>query len=307
MNRPFVAPSGAALEFAAAIEASTGKEQACDWTDPMDAAAVTGALDSLLMTPNPGRGLEALVRSGVIEEILPEIAALVGFGEGVRHKDVWDHTKKVILRTPGRRDVRWAALFHDIGKVPTRRFAQDGTVTFLGHPEVGARMFGKIANRLRLTDSLRTPVRLLIFSHLRASSYKESWTDSAVRRFAKDMGDTADDLFDLSRADITSKYEEKVRRGIRQINLLAERVKLLKELDAKPQPLPKGLGTAIMTHFSLAPGPRLGKLMQILKFEVEAGRLGVQEPYDHYLSFLEQNQTLSEDSGTKKGGHHDKR
>ncbi|MCP4602557.1 MAG: HD domain-containing protein [Proteobacteria bacterium] len=299
------APSGAADELAAAIEAATGQVLDVAWTDPMDRDEIREVLSQLLMSPRPDRGLEVLVRTELIEAIMPEVAALVGFGEGVRHKDVWNHTKKVLQRTPPRLEIRWAALLHDIGKVPTRKFESDGQVTFLGHPEVGARMFEKIARRFLLPEPLRERVRFLIASHLRASSYSEYWTDSAVRRFTKDTGDALDDLLDLSRADITSKHTEKVRRGTRQINLLAERVAKLKEADAKPKPLPKGLGTAIMGHFDISPGPALGNLMHRLAAAVEAGQLGVQEDYDHYLNFLEQNRYLLE--SILLGGNHDKR
>jgi poly(A) polymerase len=227
--------------------------------------------------------------------VLPEVQAMVGFGEGIRHKDVWEHTKKVVLQSPRRLNVRWAALLHDIGKVPTRRFEPGGQVTFIGHPVVGARMFSKIALRLPFENVERNVVRFLIAEHLRASAFDETWTDAAVRRFTKDIGAHLDDLLDLSRADITSKYADKVRRGIALIDTLEQRVRELRELDAKPAPLPKGLGTALIDHFNLTPGPGLGTLIKQLKSEVEAGRLGVQESFDHYIRYVERHPTLMSD------------
>lgn len=294
IQQDFTPPRGTAEELAGAIEAATGRTQDSSWSDPVGGAEIIQALDALLMASRPDRGLDALVRSGVMMAILPEVAALVDFGEGIHHKDVWSHTKKVLLRSPYRRTVRWAALFHDIGKVPTRRFNRDGTVTFLGHPEKGARMFAKIARRIGLGGDFRDQVFFLVASHLRAAAYKEDWTDSAVRRFYKDIGGALEDLLDLSRADITSKYLEKVQRGIRQIDLLAERVEALRVLDEKPKPLPTGLGTMLIEHFGIVPGPQLGKLMGHLKDEVEAGRLGLQEEYGHYIDYLERNRHLVE-------------
>jgi poly(A) polymerase len=291
-SEPFTAPPGAAEEFLGAIEAATGEEQKKAWTDPMTSADVREAVSRLIMTSRPDRGLDSLVRSGTMQAVLPEVAAMVGFGEGVRHKDVWSHTKKVLLRSPMRLEARLAALFHDIGKVPTRRFEGDGQVTFLGHPEVGARMFEKIAGRLSMPKKQKERVRFLIASHLRASAYDETWTDSAVRRFARDAGDALDDLLELSKADITSKYKEKVKRGTEQIELLKERIEALKAIDSKPKPLPKGLGNAIMERFGISPGPGLGKIITRLQAEVESGRLGVQESFEHYLSFLAQNKSL---------------
>jgi poly(A) polymerase len=285
-SRPLVAPDGAAEEFTAAIEASTGHSLDPVWRDPMDSAAVAEALERILLTARPDRALEILVRSGVMEAALPEVAALVGFGEGIRHKDVWEHTKRVVLQSPRRRAVRWAALLHDIGKVPTRRFGPNGQVTFIGHPEVGVRMFGRIAERIPLDDDLRERVRFLIGAHLRASAYDGSWTDSAVRRFSREVGDALEDLLDLSRADITSKYAEKVRRGLEQIDELERRVAEIKELDAAPPPLPTGLGNAIIEQLGVAPGPMLGALMHRLKAAVEDGRLAAQQEFEHYLEFL---------------------
>jgi poly(A) polymerase len=283
---PLVAPDGAAEEFTAALEATTGHGMDPGWRDPMDGAAVYEAFEQILLSARPDRALEILIRSGVMEAVLPEVAALVGFGEGIRHKDVWEHTKRVVRQSPCRREVRWAALLHDIGKVPTRRFEPGGQVTFIGHPEVGARMFDRIAKQISFDEPSRERVRFLIGSHLRASAYDGSWTDSAVRRFTRDMGDALEDLLDLSRADITSKYADKVRRGLKQIDELARRVAEIKQLDATPPPLPTGLGKAIIEQLGVPPGPKLGALMRRLKAAVADGRLEAQQAFDHYLEFL---------------------
>ncbi len=100
----------------------------------------------------------------------------------------------------------------------TRSITPDGEVHFFGHAEVGARMFDKLERRQSLfaaTETLRTSVRFLVFHHLRASRYDGKWTDSAVRRFAREMGPILEDLLFLSRADITTKRPEKKRRGSR--------------------------------------------------------------------------------------------
>ncbi len=292
----FQAPREAAEEFTAALEAATGGDFPVLWSDPMDGAAVKEAFDRLLMTPRPDRGLDVLVRVGVMEAVLPEVFAMVGFGEGVRHKDVWRHTEKVILRSPRRLNVRWAAFLHDIGKVRTRRFEPNGQVTFIGHPIVGARQFKRIAQRLPFAPDDRERIRFLIAEHLRASAFDETWTDSAVRRFAREVGEALADLLDLSRADITSKYVEKVRQGIRLIDALEARVKAIRELDAKPAPLPKGLGTELIERFHIVPGPNLGQIMARLSAAVEEGVLGVQQSFDHYVEYLEKHPELIQGS-----------
>src|SRR5512133_3126474 len=171
----------------------------------LDPADVRRHLDEVMLGTFPEAGLDALLTMGVLDALLPEVKALVGFGDGEwRHKDVWKHTKQVVAQSAGRLEVRWAALFHDIGKVKTRSISPEGEVHFFGHAEVGARMFDRIDRRVPLftrAEALKSTVRFLILHHLRASQYDASWTDSAVRRFAKEMGDCLDNLLNLSRAD----------------------------------------------------------------------------------------------------------
>jgi poly(A) polymerase len=247
-------------------------------------------LDRIVMSPDADDGLEALRECGALSAVLPEVDAMVGFGDGEwRHKDVWKHTKQVVRQAVPRIEVRWAALLHDIGKVRTRTISPDGEVHFFGHAEVGARMFDKIDRRLPLFAAdplLQREIRFLILHHLRASQYDASWTDSAVRRFAREMGDSLEDLLCLSRADITTKRPEKKRRGLRQIGELAERVASLAAEDAVVPPLPSGVGDAIMAAFGIPPSRRIGELKRALEQAVEAGEVPSHQPSDAYVEFL---------------------
>ncbi|MBL8717002.1 MAG: HDIG domain-containing protein [Myxococcales bacterium] len=251
---------------------------------------VRAGLDRVLMGENPEAGLDALLEGGVLSVLLPEVDALVGFGDGeFRHKDVWKHTKQVVSQAVPRLEVRWGSLLHDIGKVRTRSITPDGEVHFFGHAEVGARMFDKMNRRIALfatEEALREEVRFLILHHLRAAQYDASWTDSAVRRFAKELGEHLEDLLCLSRADITTKRPEKKRRGLRQIDELAERIRSIREEDAKVPPLPKGLGTAVTARFGVPPSPALGAILRGLTAAIEAGELPARQPFDVYLDFL---------------------
>jgi poly(A) polymerase len=184
--------------------------------------------------------------------------------------------------------VRWGALLHDIGKVKTRRIDDSGEVHFFGHSEVGAAMFRKrVALRLGFEGELRERVHFLILQHLRASQYDQSWTDSAVRRFAREMGDGLTDLLDLSRADITTKRPERKKRGLRQISELAQRIERLRAADAKLPTLPKGLGDAIMARFHMPPSRRIGELKRRLEAEIEGGALEPRREPEHYLTWLQ--------------------
>src|SRR5689334_18680652 len=194
----------------------------------VDPKALRDRLDRVVMGEDPEGGLDALLDGGALEALFPEVKAMVGFGDGEwRHKDVWKHTKQVVRQAVPRLEVRWASLFHDIGKVKTRSITPDGKVHFFGHAEVGTRMFDKLERRLNLfapEPTLKETIRFLVLHHLRANQYEPTWTDSAVRRFARELGEHLDDLLCLARADITTKRPEKKRRGLSQISELAERI-----------------------------------------------------------------------------------
>lgn len=247
--------------------------------------------DALLLGRSTQEGLDALHVSGALDVWLPEVAAMVGFGDGEwRHKDVWRHTKQVVWQSVPRLSVRWGALLHDIGKPKTRSIAENGEVHFFGHSEVGAAMFRKrVAKRLGFSGELYERVHFLILYHLRASQYDGSWTDSAVRRFGREMGDGLKDLLDLSRADITTKRPERKKRGLRQISELSDRIERLESDDAKLPLLSKGIGTAIMKHFGLAPSRRIGELKERLEAEIDAERLEPRREDEYYLQWLADN------------------
>jgi len=252
-----------------------------------------GHLDRIMMSRDAEAGLDALLEAGALSAILPEVQAMVGFGDGEwRHKDVWKHTKQVVWQAVPKLEVRWAALLHDIGKVKTRSISPTGEVHFFGHAEVGARMFDKIDRRVPLfakDEALKGTVRFLILHHLRASQYEASWTDSAVRRFAKEMGDGLEDVLNLSRADITTKRPEKKRRGLRQISELADRVRHVAEEDAKVPPLPSGIGDAMMAAFGIPPSRRLGELKRALEAAALAGEVPAHQEAEVYIEFIRQN------------------
>jgi poly(A) polymerase len=254
-------------------------------------ADVRPRLDRLLLGRHPDAGLDALLEVGFLDVWLPEVSAMVGFGDGEwRHKDVWKHTKQVVWQSVPRLNVRWGALLHDIGKMKTRSLGDNGEVHFFGHSEVGAAMFKKrLSRRLGFEGELYQRVHFLILNHLRASQYDGSWTDSAVRRFAREMGDGLKDLLDLSRADITTKRPEKKKRGLRQISELGRRVKELATLDAKVAPLPKGLGTALSDTFGIPPSKRLGDLRKELERRCESGELDAQQDIEFYLTWIREH------------------
>jgi poly(A) polymerase len=285
----------AALERAAACAESGRADLAVILTSSqdiaaLDAASVRGLLDRVLLGQSPGLGLDSLLASGLLEAVLPEVHALVGFSDGEwRHKDVWKHTRQVLEQSVSRLTVRWAALLHDIGKVRTRTVGENGEVHFLGHAEVGARMFDRLARRQRwfvAERDLQDAIRFLISHHLRAGQYDGSWTDGAVRRFARDAGAHLDDLLSLSRADITTKRPEKRERGIAMIDELSRRICELAAQDAVIPRLPSGLGDDLMQAFGLPPSRHIGELKRALEAAIEAEEIESHREADYYVEFL---------------------
>jgi poly(A) polymerase len=260
------------------------------------AADLFEALTLAVCGRHPQLAMQVLHDTGLLAELLPELEATVDFSQeaGRRHKDVWEHTKTVVWQSVPTPAVRWAAVLHDIGKVPTRRFLPNGGVTFHGHAEVGERMFLRgVARRIGFPIELRERVAVLIRWHLRPGQYDGSWTDSAVRRFAREVGPALGDLLNLSRADITSKRPGKRKRCLRMISELGRRIRELEAEDRKVKPLPPGLGNTLMAALELPPGKHLAVLRERLEQLFEAGEVeGGREP-EYYVEQVRTRELLA--------------
>ncbi|HEY5949833.1 MAG TPA: HD domain-containing protein [Kofleriaceae bacterium] len=255
-----------------------------------DRKRLRDAMELAIMGRDVDLALEWMHQAGILRVLVPELEATVDLVQeaGRQHKDVWDHTKQVVKQTVRRPLVRWAALLHDIGKVPTRTFTPEG-VHFHGHAEVGARMFDKVYPRFTFARDERQTIRFLVKHHLRTNQYSEQWTDSAVRRFHREMGPHMIDLLDLSRADITSKRPGRRKLLLEQISALADRVEHLVAEDAKQPPLPGGVGNAIMDAFELAPSRLIGDLKRALESAIDNGTLEARREDAYYVAYIARN------------------
>jgi poly(A) polymerase len=254
----------------------------------LPAPQIRAAIEAVIMSRSLDAGLQWMHDAGVLSVLLPELEATVDFSQeaGRRHKDVWEHTKQVVVQSVPQPLVRWAALLHDVGKVPTRVMLPDGKVTFHRHAEVGARMWDPIGKRLGFDKAERQKIRFLVLHHLRANAYEPSWTDAAVRRFDHEMGENLEDLLHLSRADVTSRRPGRRQEAVANIHALKERILAIRELDARVPPLPPGLGNAIMETFGLPPSKRIGDLRKLCEEAVERGELEERRDAPYYVEFL---------------------
>jgi poly(A) polymerase len=221
-------------------------------------------LDKLMLAPHAADGLALLVDTGLAESFLPEVPALSLEQDPIqRHKDVLRHTYAVVTGCEPDLVLRLAALLHDIGKPKTRQITPDG-VSFHHHEVVGARMARERLQALRYPSSVTDDVCKLIELHLRFHGYGEGWTDSAVRRYVRDAGPLLDKLNQLTRADVTTRNEERAARFRALQDELEERIAALAEeenLDALRPPLD---GKQVMERLGIGPGPIVGEALDFL-------------------------------------------
>ena len=233
---------------------------------------IADELNKIMKTSQPSRGFVELQRCGLLQLIIPELSALdiVETRNGRAHKNNFYHTLEVVDNVAAKSDnvwLRWAALFHDIGKPKSKRWEPALGWTFHNHNYLGAKMIPGIFRRMKLPmDSKMKYVEKLVDLHMRPIVIAdEEVTDSAVRRLMSDAGDDIDDLMTLCEADITSKNE--VRKKHFRENFRMVRVKLadLKERDYKRLLQPVIDGNEIMEIFHMQPCREVGILKQYLK------------------------------------------
>jgi poly(A) polymerase len=252
----------------------------------VSAERVRDELVKLVCGREPVAGLRLLVDTGLAEHVLPELPALrLTADEHHRHKDVYEHSLTVLEqavelehRLEQRPDfvVRFAALVHDIGKPRTRRFLDDGTVTFHHHDVVGAKMTRKRMKALRFSNEQIAQVGLLVELHLRFHGYGSGeWTDAAVRRYVRDAGDQLERLHILTRADCTTRNRRKAQRLQRTYDDLERRIEQLaaqEELDAIRPDLD---GNQIQQLLGIGPGREVGEAYRfLLDLRLDRGPLG---------------------------------
>jgi poly(A) polymerase len=235
-------------------------------------------LDEALLIEDPRDALWSLVESGWADDHLPELPALKLEQDPIhKHKDVLTHTFAVTAQSPARLRVRLAALFHDIGKPRTRSF-EHGGVTFRHHEAVGARMTRKRMPKLGYDDDMVREVTQLVFLSGRFKGYADGWSDSAVRRYARDGGALLGDLNDLVRSDCTSRNPRRVAALHESLDDLEYRIGVLARQEARKAERPEIDGGRVMTHLGIGPGREIGTALKfLLELRRAEGELGEEE------------------------------
>ena len=233
---------------------------------------ISDELNKIMLSPEPSRGFVDLQRSGLLNLILPELAALdiVETRNGRAHKNNFYHTLEVLDNVARKSDnlwLRWAALLHDVGKTRSKRWDPAQGWTFHNHNYLGAKMVPEIFRRLKEPmDAKMKYVQKLVDLHMRPIAIAdEEVTDSAVRRLMNDAGDDIDDLMTLCEADITSKNQVRKQQFLENFRMVREKLADLKERDYKRLLQPCIDGDEIMEMFHLQPCREVGALKQCLK------------------------------------------
>ena len=252
---------------------------------------ISDEINKILLCDNPSIGFKSLEKMNLLQYIFPELIDLKGVEEveGQTHKDNFYHTLEVvdnISKNTSNLWLRWAALLHDIGKAPTKKFDKKIGWTFHGHEYVGSKMVKNIFKRLNLplNETLKYVQKIVMMSSRPIVISEDIATDSAVRRLIYDAGNSIEDLLTLCEADITTKNIKKSVKYQNNFKIVRKKITDLEERDSIRNFQPPITGEIIMEHYKIKPCKEIGIIKEKIKNAILDGE--IQNEYDQAFKLM---------------------
>ncbi|KXK09629.1 HD domain-containing protein [Candidatus Dojkabacteria bacterium] len=269
------------LDFEIEIDTFNAIQETLHVAKRISMERVREELNKLLMfSPKPSKGIELLRMSGLLELFIPELLELIGLVQPKWHADdVYTHSLKTLDLAED--SIKLAALLHDIGKSRTKSEDETG-IHFFGHDVEGSKMATEILSRLRYSSKVVKRVASLVRWHMfyypsaeyrksesQDAAYEGGWSDAAVRRFIKNVGDELiDDLFKLRIADATANPHSQFDPN--EITALQARIAEIRRQELAIKLSDLAINGRDLIGLGITSGPMIGKILNdLLEIVVE--------------------------------------